>query len=73
MEAKEKAFLIFKEQAAIHKAELETKLDELSTVFERVRRRSRVRLVRRGNIPTRPASDWSVVGIYPRVLRPMGP
>eukprot|EP00959_Pyramimonas_sp_CCMP1952_P371249 7774483-Pyramimonas_sp.AAC.3 len=28
----------------------------------------RVRLVRRENIPARPASDWSVVRIYLRVL-----
>eukprot|EP00959_Pyramimonas_sp_CCMP1952_P187513 3920757-Pyramimonas_sp.AAC.1 len=28
-----------------------------------------VRLVRRENIPARPASDWSTVRIYPRVLR----
>eukprot|EP00976_Prorocentrum_cordatum_P075201 1181820-Prorocentrum_minimum.AAC.1 len=31
-----------------------------------------VRLVRRGNIPTHPASDWSVVRIYPCVLRLIG-
>eukprot|EP00976_Prorocentrum_cordatum_P048259 974191-Prorocentrum_minimum.AAC.3 len=28
---------------------------------------------RRENIPARPASDWSIVRIYPRVLRPTGP
>ena len=32
-----------------------------------------VRLVRHENIPARPASDWSVMKIYPRVLRPIGP
>eukprot|EP00976_Prorocentrum_cordatum_P090047 1187953-Prorocentrum_minimum.AAC.1 len=32
-----------------------------------------VRLVRHENIPARPASDWSVMRIYPRVLRPIGP
>eukprot|EP00976_Prorocentrum_cordatum_P063073 1176969-Prorocentrum_minimum.AAC.2 len=32
-----------------------------------------VRLVRHENIPTLPASDWSVVRIYPRFLRPIGP
>eukprot|EP00976_Prorocentrum_cordatum_P045173 912285-Prorocentrum_minimum.AAC.1 len=31
-------------------------------------RASRVRLVRRENIPARPASDWPVVRIYPRAL-----
>eukprot|EP00976_Prorocentrum_cordatum_P010607 211910-Prorocentrum_minimum.AAC.1 len=31
------------------------------------------RLVRRENIPARPASDLSVVRVYPRVLRPIGP
>eukprot|EP00976_Prorocentrum_cordatum_P110070 1195131-Prorocentrum_minimum.AAC.5 len=30
------------------------------------------RLVCRENIPARPASDWSVVRIYPRVPRPIG-
>eukprot|EP00976_Prorocentrum_cordatum_P073924 1181315-Prorocentrum_minimum.AAC.1 len=30
-------------------------------------------LLTRENIPARPASDWSVVRIYPRVLRPIGP
>eukprot|EP00976_Prorocentrum_cordatum_P002014 40386-Prorocentrum_minimum.AAC.1 len=34
---------------------------------------SYVRLVQRGNIPTRPTSDWSSVGIFPHVLRPIGP
>eukprot|EP00976_Prorocentrum_cordatum_P117736 1196353-Prorocentrum_minimum.AAC.6 len=29
--------------------------------------------VRRENIPVHPASDWSVVGIYPCILRPIGP
>eukprot|EP00959_Pyramimonas_sp_CCMP1952_P415612 8708410-Pyramimonas_sp.AAC.1 len=29
-------------------------------------------LARRENIPTRPASDWLTVRIYPRVLRPIG-
>eukprot|EP00976_Prorocentrum_cordatum_P030680 624431-Prorocentrum_minimum.AAC.1 len=32
-----------------------------------------VRLVRRENIPTLTASDWSLVRIYPHVLRPIGP
>ena len=32
-----------------------------------------VRLVRRETIPTLPASDWSVVRIYPRFLRLIGP
>eukprot|EP00959_Pyramimonas_sp_CCMP1952_P468071 9492612-Pyramimonas_sp.AAC.1 len=31
------------------------------------------RLVRRKNMPAHPASDWSVVRIYPRILRPIGP
>eukprot|EP00959_Pyramimonas_sp_CCMP1952_P327783 6862408-Pyramimonas_sp.AAC.3 len=32
-----------------------------------------VRLVRRESIPVRPASGWSIVSIYLRVLRPIGP
>ena len=36
-------------------------------------RASRVRLVRRENIPARPASDWPVVRICPRFLRLIGP
>eukprot|EP00959_Pyramimonas_sp_CCMP1952_P367312 7693318-Pyramimonas_sp.AAC.1 len=32
-----------------------------------------VRLVRCKNIPACPASDWSAVRIYPRVLRPIYP
>eukprot|EP00959_Pyramimonas_sp_CCMP1952_P369794 7745303-Pyramimonas_sp.AAC.1 len=35
--------------------------------------RRRARATRRENIPTLPASDWSVVRIYPRFLRPVGP
>eukprot|EP00959_Pyramimonas_sp_CCMP1952_P125854 2631849-Pyramimonas_sp.AAC.1 len=34
---------------------------------------TRIQLVRYGNIPTLPAFDWSVMGIYPRFLRPIGP
>eukprot|EP00959_Pyramimonas_sp_CCMP1952_P371902 7787849-Pyramimonas_sp.AAC.1 len=34
--------------------------------------RERVRLVRRENIPTLPASDWSTVRIYLRFLRLIG-
>eukprot|EP00959_Pyramimonas_sp_CCMP1952_P204607 4278324-Pyramimonas_sp.AAC.1 len=37
-----------------------------------IRAHTRVRLVRRENIPAFPASDWSVVRIYPRFLRPIG-
>eukprot|EP00976_Prorocentrum_cordatum_P098976 1191631-Prorocentrum_minimum.AAC.6 len=33
----------------------------------------RVQWVHHGNIPARPASDWSITGIYPRALRPIGP
>eukprot|EP00959_Pyramimonas_sp_CCMP1952_P305573 6394332-Pyramimonas_sp.AAC.1 len=36
-------------------------------------RASRVRWVRRETIPARPASDGSIVRLYPRVPRPMGP
>eukprot|EP00959_Pyramimonas_sp_CCMP1952_P388200 8134956-Pyramimonas_sp.AAC.1 len=29
-------------------------------------------MVHHANIPTRPASEWSIMRIYPRVLRPIG-
>eukprot|EP00976_Prorocentrum_cordatum_P044642 903359-Prorocentrum_minimum.AAC.1 len=53
-------------QASMLQMELQT-LEEIVTTLQ-VRH-----FFQHENIPARPASGWSVVRIYPRVRRPMGP
>eukprot|EP00976_Prorocentrum_cordatum_P082949 1185045-Prorocentrum_minimum.AAC.2 len=56
--------LQFEERKRLHKMLLE-KLESYEV--------RNIGLVRRENIPALSASDWSVVRIYPHVLRPIGP